>query len=69
MPATVIGERVGWERGMTVLRDRVVELRADYVVPQGFGRTEYRPGELAQWDLWVPPVDIPVATTRPPVCR
>ena len=27
MPATVIAERIGWERGITVLRDRVAELR------------------------------------------
>ena len=26
MPATVIAERVGWERGLTVLKDRVREL-------------------------------------------
>jgi len=25
-----------------------------------YQRTDYRPGELAQWDLWEPPVDIPV---------
>jgi transposase len=27
MPATVIAERVGWTRGLTVLKDRVRELR------------------------------------------
>jgi transposase len=27
MPATVIAERIGWERGLTVLKDRVRELR------------------------------------------
>jgi transposase len=27
MPATVIAERIGWERGITVLKDRVAELR------------------------------------------
>src|SRR5262245_41564607 len=27
MPATVIAERVAWERSMTTLRDRVAELR------------------------------------------
>jgi len=51
-------------------QDRVAELRSDYQVPQGFGRTEYRPGELAQWDLWFPPVDVPVGhgqTARLPV--
>ncbi len=60
MPATVIAERIGWQRGMTVLRERVAELRPLYVPLTAFGRTSYRPGELAQWDLWEPPVDIPV---------
>lgn len=60
MAATVIGERIGWDRGMTVLRERVAELRPLYVPLEAFGRTSYRPGELAQWDLWEPAVDIPV---------
>lgn len=70
MPATVIAERIGWTRSMTVLRDRVREIRPDYLIPTGYGRTTYRPGELAQWDLWEPPVDIPVGygqTARLPV--
>lgn len=70
MPATVIAERVGWTRGMTILRDRVREIRPDYLIPTGYGRTVYRPGELAQWDLWVPAYDIPVGfaqTARLPV--
>jgi transposase len=60
MPATVIAERIAWKGGMTVLRERVAELRPLYVPLQAFGRSEYKPGELAQWDLWEPPVDIPV---------
>jgi transposase len=70
MPATVIAERVGWTRGMTILRDRIAELRPLYLQPEGTGRTTYAPGELAQWDLWEPPVDIPVGfaqTARLPV--
>ena len=70
MPATVVAERIGWTRGMTVLRDRVAELRRAYQVPEAFGRTEYRPGELAQWDLWFPEYDMPVGygqTARLPV--
>lgn len=54
MAATVIAERIGWTRGMTVLRDRVAELRPVYRLPEAFGHTEYKPGELAQWDLWFP---------------
>ncbi len=60
MPATVIAERIGWSRGITVLRERVAELRPAYQVPEAFGRTEYKPGELCQWDLWFPDYAIPV---------
>jgi transposase len=70
MPATVIAERIGWERGRTVLQQRVAELRPLFVPPDPVQRTEYAPGELAQWDLWFPPVDIPLGfdqAGRPPV--
>jgi transposase len=60
MPATVIAERIGWTRGITVLRDRVAELRPVFQVPEAFGRSEYKPGELCQWDLWFPDYAIPV---------
>ena len=60
MPATVIAERIGWTRGITVLRDRVAELRPAYQPREAFGRTEYKAGELAQWDLWFPDYAIPV---------
>jgi transposase len=61
MPASVIAERVGWAGGMTVFRERVRELRPVYRPPDPVARTEYRPGELAQWDIWIPPVKVPVA--------
>lgn len=61
MPASVIAERIGWQRGITVLRDRVAELRPAYLPVDPCQRTEYRPGELAQWDIWFPAIDIPVA--------
>jgi len=70
MPATVVAERIGWTRGMTVLRERVGELRPTYQVPEAFGRSEYKPGELGQWDLWFPDYNIPVGhaqTARLPV--
>ena len=70
MPATVTAERIGWEHSLTVLKDRIRELRPLYLPPDPAGRTEYRPGELAQWDLWFPPVDIPLETGKaahPPV--
>lgn len=60
MPATVIAERIGWTRSMTVLKDRVRELRPVYLPPDPASRTTYEPGELAQCDLWFPDVDIPL---------
>jgi transposase len=59
MPATVIAERVGWDRGLTVLKDRVRELRPAYLPPDPASRTAYDPGELAQCDFWFPPVSVP----------
>jgi transposase len=60
MPATVIAERVGWARSMSVFRARVAELRPLFAPRDPASRTSYAPGELAQCDLWFPPVDIPV---------
>jgi len=60
MPATVIAERIGWSRGMTVLRDRIGELRPLFAPPDPAQRTWYRPGELAQFDLWQPDAEIPL---------
>jgi transposase len=60
MAATVIAERIEWERGITVLKDRVRELRPLFVPADPSGRSTYRPGELAQWDLWFPERRIPV---------
>jgi transposase len=70
MPATVIAERIGWDRGITVLKERVRELRPAYLPADPVSRTVYEPGELAQCDLWFPPVHIPVGYgqwDRPPV--
>lgn len=60
MPATVIAERIGWTRGITILRDRVAELRPLFAPPDPCQRTLYMPGELAQWDLWQPDIEIPL---------
>jgi hypothetical protein len=60
MPATVIAERIGWARSLTVLKDRVRELRPLFVAPDPADRIDYMPGELAQCDLWFPPVLVPV---------
>ena len=60
MPATVIAERIGWTHSLTILKDRVRELRPLFLPPDPADRLEYIPGELAQCDLWFPPVPIPV---------
>ena len=60
MPATVIAERIGWSNSIRVLRDRVAELRPLFVPPDPCQRTYYFPGELAQFDLWQPDVEIPL---------
>jgi transposase len=60
MPATVIAERIGWTRGLTVLKDRVRELRPVYLPPDPASRTAYQAGEVAQCDLWFPDITLPV---------
>ncbi|WP_112248793.1 IS21 family transposase [Kribbella monticola] len=70
MPSTVIMERVGWQRGKTVFFERVQQLRPLFRPVDPASRTEYLPGELAQCDLWFPPVDVPLGfghVGRPPV--
>jgi len=59
MPATVIAERIGWDRSVRVLRNRVAELRPAYLPPDPVSRTAYAAGEIAQCDLWFPPVMLP----------
>jgi transposase len=60
MPATVIAERIGWTRSLTILKDRVRELRPLFTPPDPTDRVEYSPGEVAQCDLWFPPQAVPV---------
>jgi transposase len=58
MPATVIAERIGWERSITVLREKVVQLRPLYLPADPVSRTAYEPGERVQDDFWFPPVEL-----------
>ena len=44
MPATVIAERVGWSRSITVFRARVTELRPLFAPKDPASRTSYAPG-------------------------
>ena len=68
MPATVIAERIGWTRSIRVLSGRVAELRPAYLPPDPASRTTYVAGEIAQCDLWFPPITLPVGfgLTRKP---
>lgn len=53
-----------------MLFDRIAQLRPLFVPPDPVSRIEYRPGELAQCDLWFPPVQVPLGygqAGRPPV--
>lgn len=70
MPATVIAERIGWDRSLTVLKDRVRVLRPTYLPPDPATRTRYDPGGRVQCDLWFPPAGVPVGAGQvesPPV--
>jgi len=60
MPATVIAERIGWTRSIRVLSSRVAELQPVYLPPDPASRTSYVAGEIAQCDLWFPPITLPV---------
>lgn len=70
MASTVIAERIGWERSLTVLKDRVRELRPLYLPPDPATRTSYDAGGRAQCDLWFPPAPVPLGAGQvgsPPV--
>ena len=60
MPATVIAERVGWAHSIRTLSARVAQLRPAYLPPDPASRTSYVAGEIAQCDLWFPPIELPV---------
>lgn len=60
MPATVIGERIGWPHSPRTLSTRVTQLRSFYLPPDPASRTNYVPGEIAQCDFWFPDIEIAV---------
>ncbi len=70
MPATVIGERVGWTGASSVLRARVAQIRPLFRGADPADRTTYTAGEIVQCDLWFPAKVIPDgagALIAPPV--
>lgn len=64
MPATLMAERIGRDRGLTVLKDRIRDLRPAYRPADPALRTVYEPGEIGQCDLWFPPGTFRSASAR-----
>ncbi|MGW5314256.1 IS21 family transposase [Nocardia thailandica] len=60
MPGTVIAERIGWPYTMNPLRQRLREIRPEYVGVDPVDRVVYEPGSVTQCDLWFPETKIPV---------
>ena len=59
MPDTVIAERVGWTRGITVFKERVAELRPAHLPSTRRHGQAMSPGTSPQCDLWFPPIELP----------
>lgn len=53
-------EKLGYLGGKTILNDHLREVRPRYLPQRTFQRTNYRPGELCQFDLCEPKMEIPV---------
>ena len=69
-PATVILERLrplGYSGGISILKQRLAELRPAFVAARSYQRTTYLPGELCQTDWWETGIEVPVGkgATRP----
>jgi O-antigen/teichoic acid export membrane protein len=61
MPTALIAEQIGWDRPISVLRDRVVDLRTHYLTEDNHqGDDSPPPGQLAHCGIWLPPTEIPV---------
>lgn len=63
VPATVILEhlrRDGYDGGITILKDYLVEVRPLFVEARSFQRTSYLPGEVGHTDWWETGVSVPV---------
>lgn len=53
-------EADGYAGGRSILYDHLREVRPLFDPPRTYQRTAYRPGELAQFDVWAPSREIPV---------
>lgn len=64
MPATVIAERIGWQHSITTIKDRIREIRPEYVGVDPVDRFVCKPGASAQCDLWFPETVVPSVVVR-----
>ena len=55
-----LATELGYDGGKSIFDDYVREVRPRFQVRRTFQRTVYRPGELAQCDLWEPRAPVPV---------
>jgi transposase len=55
-----LASELGYTGGKSIFDEYVREVRPRFLVRRTFQRTLYRPGELAQCDLWEPRAEIPV---------
>ncbi len=65
VPATVIIEhlrRDGYEGGITILKDYLVQVRPLFVQARSYQRTSYLPGEVGHTDWWEAGVSEPVGS-------
>ncbi|MFC4951259.1 IS21 family transposase [Pseudonocardia sp. GCM10023141] len=60
MPAPVIAERVNWPHSLTPLKNRLRDIRPEYIGIDPADRVVYEPGQITQCDLWFPETKIPV---------
>jgi len=70
MPGVRVGELIqplGWDGGKTILDDYLREVRPLFLAARTTQRTIYRPGEICQFDVWQPKLEVPVGhgQTRP----
>jgi transposase len=63
LPGVRVGELlelVGWDGGKTILDDYLREIRPLFRTARTTQRTIYRPGEVCQFDVWAPRMEVPV---------
>jgi transposase len=51
---------LGYDGGKSILNEHLAQVRPLFRKPRIYQRTLYLPGRIGQWDLWEPPVRIPV---------